>query len=114
MFRNKLCNIPYDFSDNLRALKAHATSWSWVDLKGAIATQSSDHGGNLASRAIDGNAGCARTANKANAWWQVDLGKQLPIHAVKITSKERLKGFTVRVNGAACATDKNIGQGKIR
>lgn len=75
---------------------------------GRPTTQSSTHGGNAASRAVDGNPSslmgdstCTHTGRRAQGtdeWWQVDLGSSLPIQAVNILNRGDC--CTGRTNGA--------------
>lgn len=70
------------------------------------AKQSTTHGGGEASRAIDGNrsgdwgkGGQTHTANggEDQPWWELDLGKALPVDSVRISN--RLSPFDVRLDG---------------
>jgi hypothetical protein len=100
-------------------------SWTWLDLSGKVATQSSNFGG-LASRAIDGNTNtnyytgtCTHTSGESNPWWQVDLGSKQAVRAVKVTNRgdccgERLSPFSIILDGIACASNVVIGQGETK
>jgi RHS repeat-associated protein len=71
------------------------------------ATQSSDLGGGVASRAVDGNTNgnwynnsVTHTNSEAGAWWQVDLGGMQPVQSVEVWNRtdccsERLTYFKV-------------------
>lgn len=75
------------------------------------ATQSSTEWGGEAARAIDGNTNgefdkgsVTHTNSKsANPWWQLDLGREMPLNTIIIWNrtdakyKDRLKNFTVRI-----------------
>ena len=112
--RNTITTTTTEVMATTPALPAGIT---WLDLRGAAATQSSLDAGGVAGRAIDGNAateygdgGCTHTAKQNNPWWEVDLGSQQAVVAVEVTgrniySSSRLSGFDVRVDGYMCASD---------
>ena len=69
--------------------------------------QSTTHGSQSASKAVDGNKdkvwlACTHTAvNKQNPWWRVDLEQRIAVTHVKIVNRnvfgDRLNGFEIRV-----------------
>jgi len=81
------------------------------------AKQSSASNGGVASRAIDGNTSGRYSdggqthsrEGEENPWWELDLGKELPIEAVTVWNRtegkgqfvSRLEGFTLRVLDAS-------------
>jgi putative heme-binding domain-containing protein len=80
--------------------------------QGAQAKQSSTDGDAIASRAVDGNksgrfadGGQSATLEKAgnDPWWEVDLGKDMPIESIVVYGRTeeqfrlRLENFTIRV-----------------
>jgi glucose/arabinose dehydrogenase len=81
------------------------------------AKQSSVSNGGVASRAIDGNTSGRYSdggqthsrEGQENPWWELDLGKELPIEAVTVWNRtegkgqfvSRLEGFTLRVLDAS-------------
>jgi len=97
-----------------------------INLKGMLATQSSTAHGGSASRAIDGNeksawggGSCTHTSTHTNPWWQVDLGSSQAISGIRITNRgdccgQRLNGFSVLIDGKACATNVAISQGATK
>lgn len=68
------------------------------------ATQDTQHRGFRASNAINGsNTSISHTQNKQNAWWQVELPRDINISEINITNrtdccKERLQDFDVIVS----------------
>jgi putative heme-binding domain-containing protein len=84
-----------------------------VARKGQASQHSTDFGGE-ARRAIDGNtngdysAGASTHTREGvnNAWWEVDLGREVPIQSVVIWNRTdgalgtRLKNYTLKVLGA--------------
>lgn len=80
------------------------------------ATQSSDGGGGVASRAVDGNTNGIWAANSVThtlyddqAWWEVDLGSMQPIQWIDVWNRtdccgERLSNFNVIVLDASRST----------
>lgn len=97
--------------------------------KGKKATQSSDYSPSMnASSAVDGNhqgdnPDLIAHTKADNPWWEVDLGKDLSIHRVKIWNREghkylrRLDGFTLQVfnekRQVVYQTDNNPGATQI-
>ena len=80
--------------------------------RGGTASQVSTDFGGVAARAIDGNKsgayqqnGQTHTQQANNAWWEVDLGKAVPIDSIVIWNRsedngqhvDRLEGFTLQV-----------------
>ncbi len=73
------------------------------------ARQSSVMANGVPERAMDGNkdpiyakGGQTHTSEERNPWWELDLGKETPIHAVSIWNRgndyeSRLDGFTLQV-----------------
>lgn len=78
--------------------------------KGAKASQSSEVGGASAARAIDGNtngdfnnASVTHTNADADAWWEVDLGREEAIDSIRIWNRvdccgNRLRDFWVFIS----------------
>ncbi|XP_070577193.1 uncharacterized protein [Ptychodera flava] len=76
---------------------------------GKSASQSSDAGNAVASRAVDGNnnsnfkeRSCSKTGKEADPWWMVDLGSSQDVYQVTITNRqdccaEKLVGAEIRV-----------------
>ena len=81
-----------------------------VALKKAASQVNTAHGG-AAARAVDGNttgeynAGTSTHTQEGtdNAWWEVDLGKEYPVEAVRVYNRtdgalgSRLQNFTLKV-----------------
>jgi hypothetical protein len=83
--------------------------WKYVHLAGLPTAQSSS-GDGPASRAIDGDTSpiwddgsCSRTERQESPWWSVTLPGPKVIAAVRVTSGGALSGFSVLVDGVACA-----------
>merc|ERR1719199_1546382 len=115
---------------DLGAQKAPAQAFNWLRLNflQATATQSTTRHGGSAARAIDGNSdsnwrggSCTHTGNSASGtgWWQLDLGTTKSVSAVSITNRgdccgSRLDGFSVLIDGTACASKVAINQGETK
>lgn len=83
--------------------------------RGGKARQSATSAGGVAERAVDGNTNghyfesqsVSHTANHRAPWWEVDLGKDMPIERIVIWNRtdgglqERLRGFVLTVRNAA-------------
>ncbi|MGD9418692.1 MAG: M60 family peptidase N-terminal accessory domain-containing protein [Verrucomicrobiota bacterium JB025] len=79
------------------------------DANNCTATQSSTKSDRSASRAIDGitsptedDGGYSQTLNDGELWWELDLGKSLPVTEIKLFNREdehayRLEDYEVRV-----------------
>ena len=71
------------------------------------ATQSSNYGNSLASKAIDGNHNgsfgtCSCTTEQLGAWWELDLGKPIDIDSIAVWNRtdccpERLDNITIEI-----------------
>jgi len=100
----------------------------WMDLTGKQASQCQDRYANTASRAIDGVSeakwnwhSCTETTWTNQPWWEVDLGQEYDIQAVRVTNRadcceDRLNGFEVYTFSGGkyslCAEDQWAGRGQ--
>jgi hypothetical protein len=102
-------------------------AFQWLDLASFSVSQSSTSSSEGdASHAVDGNMdtqysgrSCTHTALESEAWWEVDLGSVMFVQAVEVTNRgdccgERLNGFSVLVDGVACASNQQITQGQTK
>ncbi len=92
-----------------------AEVWAVVDGQNlapeGTASQSSLHGDSAAARAIDGRTAgdhaagsVSHTGEEANPWWELDLGREVPIDQVSLWNRtdccgERLAGFRLLLLG---------------
>eukprot|EP00419_Tripos_fusus_P046191 CAMPEP_0172830578 /NCGR_PEP_ID=MMETSP1075-20121228/22360_1 /TAXON_ID=2916 /ORGANISM="Ceratium fusus, Strain PA161109" /LENGTH=1002 /DNA_ID=CAMNT_0013672901 /DNA_START=144 /DNA_END=3149 /DNA_ORIENTATION=+ len=95
----------------------------WIDLKDKSVSQCLDRFADTASRAIDGVPetrwnwhSCTETTSTYTPWWQVDLGEEYDVKAVKVTNRgdccgDRLNGFEIWTGGKTCARNVQIGEG---